>query len=449
MIGASFGSVDAASLILAPHDQDGIGKSSTVGDRNSSADNARVRSEIGNLCCLGTVFMTYFAFRSGCLIVLPLTCKLLLKQELGGQEYSPLYDLPLTLWFVMDILVATPNALFMQRKGWRAGFVVGIICALVGSLVAFCGLSFISNPWVSFIVLNVAVVIMSILGMAEFVRYAAAEACADADRRPVVVSRVLTFAAIAASCGPLSSSLAEILTEGMGLVQGYAIFFLFLAGFTLFGLVAALGLKLPPVGRASSHVAHVPLMQILRRPGVWCGLFSQVAVQFAMVTPMSGVPLAMEAHLNLLQSPGNLDISVCVVMHVLGMFLPGFVTGNLVKKLGKFPIMAAGLCIQAVSLVICLCGTQEMNFYVGLVLLGIGWNCAFVSGTVLLVESLSMEERARVTSINETLRFVANGVGVLLSSTFPWWILISICLSVLGILGPVMFIACASIQRAK
>jgi len=153
---------------------------------------------------------------------------------------------------------------------------------------------------------------------------------------------------------------------------------------------------------------------------------AQVTVQFAMVTPMSGVPLVMTDRIPGMH-PADFRISGCIVVHVLAMFVPGFFVGDIIALLGELRVMGMGLLLQASCMIVCLTGSTIFQFYVGLCLLGVGWNLAFVSGTLLLVKSHTAPERTTVTSLNETLRFAANGVAVLLSSSLQWETLMYIC----------------------
>jgi MFS family permease len=215
---------------------------------------------------------------------------------------------------------------------------------------------------------------------------------------------------------------------------------LFSAGFALVGICAASGLRLlVPAPRL--NVSQVPFLQTFKKPAVWGSILVQVVVQFVMVAPMTGVVLAMQDHLHL--SSGHWLVSYCIVSHVLCMFIPGFFTGHLIKRVGRFPIMVCGLVLQASSNAVCLFGVDVWNFFVGMILLGSGWNFAFVSSTTLLIESIenhSAEERVRVTSANETLRFLANAIGALLSSTLNWNVLNYICLALLATVLPVLII---------
>jgi len=389
----------------------------------------------------------YFGFRSGSLIVLPLSCKRLLQDELGGELHSPLYQVPLALWFVMDMLIAAPNALFMQRYGRRLGFMIGSSCGVAASCGAFFVLRFLGHRvWLAFVLLNVVVVLMSVIGMAEFVRFAAAEACADDGRRSKVVSRVISGGAILSMVGPFSASAGELFDDGHEL-SGFANFFLFTAGFGMIALIAASALRLPPAaGRGSP--SETPICQILKRPKVWSAIFAQVAVQFAMVAPMSATPLRMDHTVAAPDEPASFFVSCCIVAHVLAMFIPGFFTGSAIALFGVFPIMFAGILIQCAGGTVLLIQSAWTNFYVGLVLIGLGWNLAFVSGTMLLLESHTAEERTKVTSANETLRFMSNCLAVLLSSTLQWMPLLTISMSSALLASLVILRAQVAVVRA-
>eukprot|EP00931_Biecheleriopsis_adriatica_P116746 TRINITY_DN92348_c0_g1_i1.p1 TRINITY_DN92348_c0_g1~~TRINITY_DN92348_c0_g1_i1.p1 ORF type:complete len:474 (-),score=42.64 TRINITY_DN92348_c0_g1_i1:83-1504(-) len=392
---------------------------------------AKHQHEARNLLLLSVYFAVYFAFRSGTVIVLPLLSKELLFQELGAQTHSPLYQLPLALWFLMDLLLSTPNAMFMQRYGRRAGFMMGASCALLASVAVFFVLRCLSaHKLVAYALLNCCVVPMSFIGVSEFVRYAASEACADASRKGKAVSRVITGGAVISVVGPLATSAGSVIDPGNPVI-GNSYFFLCMAVLAAIALASAHLLKLPTPGTDAAS-AVMPLCQILRRTSVWTSILAQLAVQFAMVTPMNAIPLHMDDELcpsdTLCSVRQHLIIVFCIISHVLAMFLPGLWTGNFIAWRGLFPVMISGLILQAASITVNLSSPGIISNYIGLTLLGVGWNFAFVAGTMLLLASHSAEERAKVTGVNETLRFTANAVAGLLSSSLPWTTINCVCL---------------------
>ena len=68
------------------------------------------------------------------------------------------------------------------------------------------------------------------------------------------------------------------------------------------------------------------------------------------------------------------------------------------------------------SFVVCMLGRQMVNFTVGLVLLGLGWNGGFVGATVMLADRSPPHEAERLQGINDTGVFALSATGVLLSA---------------------------------
>lgn len=401
-------------------------------------------SELRNVLALGLLFTMYQGCRTGCLVVLPMACKELLSSKLNYAEHSPLYQLPFATWFAMDILLAAPNAIFMRRWGRRLGFLLGGFGGFLGSLLAWATLKYCDDGILAYGLLNLAIVILSAIGMTEFVRYAAAEACSDPQRRSVTVSRVVSGAAILSMVGPLSASAASWLEHERPL-RGYATFFLGTAVLCLVHMASSFTLRLPPIDDAAGASDAVPrarLSQILRRPAVVSAILAQVAVQFAMITPMSALPLRMSTHFEGMR-PADLRISGCVVLHVFCMFAPGFFTGDFIVRFELIPVMSVGLCLQAVCMAISLLWSRLWDYYLAMALLGVGWNLAFISSTVMLLESHSAAERTKVTSTNEIIRFAANGIAAVVSSTVAWEAVNCICL------GLVLLVALILLQRRQ
>lgn len=272
------------------------------------------------------------------------------------------------------------------------------------------------------------------IGMAEFCKYAAAEACPDDARRGVQVSRVITGGAIVSVIGPFSASFAGGLDKE-NLLHGYAVFFLILGAFSFLAFLASTMLRLPTFTTKESERSQ-PFHTILKRTNVWVSISLQVFAQFVMVVPMTAVPLSMVNHLGL--PAGSPLIAGAIVSHTLSMFLPGLVTGHLANYLGKHFVMNFGVMISAGACVVGLLDFKLLNVFTSMVLLGVGWNWAFVTSTMTLLSSHSVAERSKVSSFNEALRFAANAFGAIASSTWDWNTLCVVCLTlnlVMVILG--------------
>jgi hypothetical protein len=151
-----------------------------------------------------------------------------------------------------------------------------------------------------------------------------------------------------------------------------------------------------------------PLGEIVRQPRFVVALASAAVGQSSMSFLMVSTPLAM-----LGCGHAFADATSVIQWHVVGMFAPSFVTGSIIQRVGAERVVAAGagLILAAVAV-----GTQGLafaNFWLGLVLLGVGWNFMYVGGTTLLTTTYTPEERARVEGVNETCLFAT----VVLAST--------------------------------
>jgi MFS family permease len=87
------------------------------------------------------------------------------------------------------------------------------------------------------------------------------------------------------------------------------------------------------------------------------------------------------------------------------MFIPSFFTGHLIARFGAEKIVAIGLTILAAAGAVGLAGVELENFFLALILLGIGWNFGFIGGTAMLAAAHTPEERGRVQGLNDMIVF--------------------------------------------
>ena len=102
-----------------------------------------------------------------------------------------------------------------------------------------------------------------------------------------------------------------------------------------------------------------------------------------------------------------------VTAHVLAMYVPSFFTGHLIARFGSQRIVALGLFILAGSGAVALTGVALENFFVALILLGLGWNFCFVGGSTLLADQISPTERAKTQGVNDLLIGLATAAASL------------------------------------
>ena len=138
-----------------------------------------------------------------------------------------------------------------------------------------------------------------------------------------------------------------------------------------------------------------------------------------MALVMTATPIAM------MVSGHAFDDSAFVIQwHMLGMFAPSFFTGHLIRRFGALNIILAGALMNLACVGVNLSGGEVVQFWGGLVLLGVGWNFMFIGGTALLTETYRPAERAKVQAFNDFLVFGLVTVGSFSSgamlSAFGW-----------------------------
>jgi MFS family permease len=99
------------------------------------------------------------------------------------------------------------------------------------------------------------------------------------------------------------------------------------------------------------------------------------------------------------------DAADVVSAHVLAMFIPSFFTGSLIARFGVEKIIALGLLILCGAGIVALNGVQLENFFVALILLGLGWNFGFIGATSMLASAHRPEERGVVQGLNDLIVF--------------------------------------------
>jgi len=87
------------------------------------------------------------------------------------------------------------------------------------------------------------------------------------------------------------------------------------------------------------------------------------------------------------------------------MYAPSFFTGGLIARFGVERITGIGLAIIALTAVVGIAGVTVAHFWTGLVLLGFGWNFAFIGATTMVTQCHRTEERNKVQAFNDFLIF--------------------------------------------
>ncbi|NVO55358.1 MFS transporter [Rhodobacteraceae bacterium B1Z28] len=313
---------------------------------------------------------------------------------LAGQSLASnpcLATLPISLIVLGSMLAATPISAIMQKWGRRAGFLVGATAGACGGLVGAYGLFLGSFP-VFLLGSLLTGIYMSAHG---FYRFAAADTASD-NFRPKAISYVMAGGLAAAIIGPQIVKLTSTAYVIPFLGTYIAVIALNVFGSALFFF---LDIPTPPKPAADAPKGRSRL-ELLKTPRIAVAIICAMVSYALMNLVMTSTPLAV---VGCGFTPN--DAADVVTTHVLAMYVPSFFTGHLIARFGVEKIMALGLVILAGAGVVALQGVDLGNFFIALILLGVGWNFGFIGATSMLAASHEIHERGRMQGLNDLLVF--------------------------------------------
>ena len=225
---------------------------------------------------------------------------------------------------------------------------------------------------------------------------------APQDFKSKAISLVLTGGVVAAFVGPyLAKSGQNLVTaEFMGS-------YLFLIGLMVLTALVLIFLDIPNLTPSERAAAQRPLSRIMMQPVFIAATLAATMGQGVMNLLMTAIPIAMlEADFQFT------DTAFVISWHSFGMFGPGFVTGSLIKRFGEVRIILTGVVLQIVCIGVALSGEGVMEFWLAMLLLGVGWNFAFTGGTSLLTTAHNPAERAKTQGAMSVIKLRLRGRGV-------------------------------------
>ena len=313
---------------------------------------------------------------------------------LVGASLAPhvlLATLPMGLQFLGMVTASMPMSLFMGRAGRRTGFSLGSGLGMAAGLLGATAIVL-----ESFWLFGAATFLYgTYAGASGFFRFAAAEAVAP-DAKARAISWVLVGGVAAAFVGPpLAEASAELVPQHL-----YAGCYLVITALAVAMLGVVRTARFAPPAPREERAGGRPLMAIVAQPRFMLALASAAVGQSSMSFLMVSTPLAMLACGHAFG-----DATTVIQWHVVGMFAPSFVTGSLITRFGVERVIGTGVLLILAAIAVNTEGLDFANFWLGLLLLGVGWNFMFIGGTTLLTQTYTPAERARVEGVNEAILF--------------------------------------------
>jgi MFS family permease len=287
--------------------------------------------------------------------------------------------------YVLGAALSTGLVARHQRRfGRQRAFMLGNVVAFVAALL--CAWAVIQG---SFWLLVAATLVAGYANAnAALYRFAATE-IVEPGLKERAISWVLAGGIIGGVVGPNLASQAKGWIDAAPFAGAYAA----LAGVALLSMAVMSRIAFPPLhggGAAGAASAGRPLREIVRQPKFIVAVAACALGYGVMNLLMAATPIAMAQ----CQHPFS-AAALVLEWHVLGMFVPSFFTGSLIKRFGTWPVMAAGVVLNLACIVVALMGVDLMHFLIALITLGVGWNFLFIGGTTLATETYRPEERTR------------------------------------------------------
>ncbi|PKG38830.1 MFS transporter [Psychromonas sp. Urea-02u-13] len=341
-----------------------------------------------------------------------------------GSALAPsetLATLPLALMIVGTALAVIPVTMLMQRFGRKRVFILGTCTSIVGSLVTcvaimkshfelFCFGTFLLGAGLAYV---------------QQYRFAAMESVSP-DQMASAAAKVLLGGLAAAIIGPELALLSKDM-----FAQPFAGAYLSLAGLYLLATTLLFLYRPNHIHSETQTSEGRPLTTIIKQPVFWVALLAATVGYAVMSFIMTATPMSMHIH----DGHSLADTKWVIQSHIMAMFIPSFFSGFLIRRYGVAKMMMTGVLAFVLCAVIALIDRSLLHYWIALILLGIGWNFLFVSGTSLLPQSYKDNERFKVQALNEFSVFSIQALASLSSGwvlyQFGWEILIYISLPML------------------
>lgn len=349
-----------------------------------------------------------------------------------GEDKS-LQTAPITAFVVGVALGAIPAAWLMKVLGRRLGIISGTaFSAFGGGLAAYALI--IAGFWLF-------VFALAIIGVGQAfnqqVRFVAADTASEAFK-PTAIAWVMAGGILSAVIGPQTALLTKDLFDPVSFAGAFAAIVVIAAVAALIGSFLKVA-EPQSTGAETSGVPARPLSEIVLTFPFFAAVICAAGAYSLMNLVMTAAPLAMIA-CGFNETHSTLGIQ----WHVIAMFAPSFFTGHLIRRFGKAEITALGFLIIASCSAFALTGISLVHFWGALILLGVGWNFAFIGATTLLTDCYRPHEKEKVQGFNDFIVFGNVALASMLSGyvqfRFGWDVVNLIAFPVTGFCLFILFV---------
>ena len=321
-----------------------------------------------------------------------------------------LATLPISI-FVLGMWMGTlPMGVLARRLGRRNALQIGTVCGVLTGLI--CCVAVLQG---SFLLFNIGAVFSGLYASGhQSYRFAAADTASDEFR-----ARAISWVLVGGIFAGVVGAQLVIATQNLWPPYLFAATYIGQSALALIAGAVLMFVNIPKPPPRSVVGDGRPLLEIARKPRFIVAVVCGVAAYSMMNLVMTSAPLAM-----VMCNHSVTDATLGLQWHVLGMYAPSFFTGALIARFGLERVTGLGFALIIVAAAIGIAGISLWHFWIGLALLGVGWNFAFIGATTMVTHCHRPNERNKVQAFNDFLVFGSMAIGSFSSgqllASFGW-----------------------------
>jgi predicted MFS family arabinose efflux permease len=321
-----------------------------------------------------------------------------------------LATLPISI-FVLGMWMGTlPMGVLARRLGRRNALQIGTVCGVLTGLI--CCVAVLQG---SFLLFNIGAVFSGLYASGhQSYRFAAADTASDEFR-----ARAISWVLVGGIFAGVVGAQLVIATQNLWPPYLFAATYIGQSALALIAGAVLMFVNIPKPPPRSVVGDGRPLLEIARKPRFIVAVVCGVAAYSMMNLVMTSAPLAM-----VMCNHSVTDATLGLQWHVLGMYAPSFFTGTLIARFGLERVTGLGFALIIVAAAIGIAGISLWHFWIGLALLGVGWNFAFIGATTMVTHCHRPNERNKVQAFNDFLVFGSMAIGSFSSgqllASFGW-----------------------------
>jgi len=342
----------------------------------------------------------------------------------GMTNINYLATLPTALMIVGTAVGSLFASKIMKMKGRKFGFSLASIINSFFSLI--CAYAVLINSFNLFCIGNLAIGLSA--AFAQQYRFAATESV-ETSNIPKAISLILLLVIVASLLG---ANIVSVTKDFY--ITTYVGSYIAMSLLTIIPFFFFLFYQNEDKVDQKEIKSQKTIFQLLSNKNIQLSILSAGVGYTTMSTLMTATPISMK----MMHGFSLFSTGIVLQLHVIGMFLPSLITGDLINKFGHKKMIYAGIIIMFSTIATHFVFETYYGYMIGLILLGVGWNFLFVSGTSLLVVSYNKEDKFLAQGLNDFVVFSSQSIGalsagILLFST-SWKTLNLICLPLLILL---------------